>query len=1403
MSRSALILILLVLGALSVHAQRWAPSTLPAPYDQGFYLDIFFLPGNDQLGWACEMDSGYVVRTTNGGSTWTGSRVLPPGTRCHLEYIQFFSSGVGYTSGPCGLFKSADNGATWSEIAIPDTVPQIWGAWFKNANEGWVTGGGCGYNAFLHTTDGGSSFTVFIDTTVKRSNMADPLWQADMPAGTVLASGNGMLWKTTDNGTTWFVEANTGPTHPWQEEISRSGNTIMVSTASTNCTPGDYAGGGVRTSVDDGQTWNAFEIGQAMYGVYLLNNRTAWAAGAFANVWYTENAGQTWELRNCGLGGRHMDDITFINANTGWVAGRGLYYLAPPLRKVEPSSLDFTEICTGTGVVDTVWVHNVNFKPSRWESKFTGEYDYLYRIMNPLPDPLPACDSVAILIEYRGQGAGTRTAQLEIIIYDPDTTLYVDLAGTSRALTAAPDKGLVEFTARAGTRTERVINWNSKALPQETIEIITRISGDTNIVYDVPTPQPLAIAPQITQTIVSANPQDTGWIEAQFRVTTSPCARDTIITVRVYGQSPIINAPEAVTIDVACDPDGRLRVPISNTGNLPLLIDRASLQGADAAAFTVIGMTSGQPGPPWKIAVGGSDTLVLGYTPATGNETALLVLENDDHTTARGVVDPWTVALSASANGPTFHAEPEVIDLGTICLGEIKDTLFRMVNDGDGAIAARATGSGSHVSGLQSAFLPIPARQDRIYRFQWRAPRAGSVTDTIRVDVTPCDTSTVVIIRANVIDEALVITPDPVIDSTVVGGTVARQVTITARTTGSVRVTDIRLVPVSADLVLTLPTLPATLANGESISATITWKPTSAGTVVARLWVDAEGVCDLTTGTDVLLHTIEGDVALSKSWVSLGATCEPAVLYDTVVVTSRSSGPLTLAAPQIRETGTAFTVVDPLTPTLLGPNASVAVIVAYDAAVSASSSATLVLSVVETGAQIPVPLQGVFSEPVISGATALDFGRLAECDDPVDRTVEISNTGTASEELFVDGTTIPQGFSVLPMWFTVNSGSTSSLVITCTPAALAAGATTGQILLRGVDCDDSVLINVAVTTDNGQLIITPSPITAGSVVVGTSVNRTATISNPGTTGRRVISLTVDPPGTGWSLLVDPAGTLIAPGESIDLPLTFAPTAVGPQDARLVLVDADACERTSFVDLRGAGVDAPVHRLDVRIDRYTAEPYATVRIPVWFDTDIRAANPSRVDLVIARSPIMLEVQQVNSTYPDAQITAQWSSETITIQARRTGALFGSAGAVVEIVGKALPAIPDTTVLDIQTVSVTAAEAVAWRDQDGLLRVEVCGPYNNIVFARPTTITVGAPHPVIDVVQLRVHAPFSQQAVIDVVDPAGQVVASAQGVRLPSGESTVELRVDHVAAGTYVVRVQTSVGGVFTVPVVLVR
>lgn len=1412
--RLSIIITIIVLGLAGqvapTYAQRWVEAVLPAPYDRGFYLDIYFLPSNPQRGWACDMDSGYVVRTTNGGQTWIGSRVVGTGKSCHLEYIQFFESGTGYACGPGGLFKSTDNGATWAELTLPGQLQASspWGAWFRDENVGWVTGGGCGNNVFARTTNGGASFTAFRTTTPALSNLSDPLWQADMPTGEVLAIGNGTLWKSTDDGVSWFVASTTGSTNPWHEEITRYGSSIMVSNASSNCTPRNYIGGGVRWTHNNGQSWQAYETRANMYGAYLVNNSIAWIAGENANVWYTSNGGVDWELRNCGLNGKNMDDVTFISENVGWLAGDGLFYLAPANRYLTPTALTLTEDCPGQGAIDTIWVHNEDFSDAPWESEFLGQYEYLYKVINILPYPLPKCDSTPIVIQYRGRDNTTREAQLRVHIYNADSTqvvatLYADLSGRMRKLTAAPQTDTVVFQARAGQTVERILDWSRTDLPQEEIQLIQLDSGDTTINIAAALPLQVRVAPSTSRTIVRAAVADTGWVESRFRIRLMPCERDTFVTVRVLGLSPIINAPKSAAVDAACDTDGRLRLPIENTGNMALTISEANLVGSDAAAFGVIGMTSGRPGPPWQVPVGGSDTLVLSYTARTGSERAQLILVNDDYTTARGSVTPWIVDLSASSDGPSFEVRPMVIDLGQLCRGQEKDTLLRVANTGLSMIYSTAIATGSHVRGLGVGAENINAGSERTYRFQWSWSQVGIVEDTIRIIVQPCDSVVTVLLRATIIDDQVSITPPSATLRSSPGAQVQQSWTITAATATTVTITGLSLDPAVPGAALTTPALPVTLAGGETTTVTAAWTPPQEGTWTTILRVQSSTRCHADSEAQITFVSEARSITVDRQQLDYAAICQTRRLRDTVFVRSESAGPLPLKAPVIVEVGSPFTIIEPNQPVVLQPATSLPVVVEFDpTAVSVNGpvvTATLRLETQQDGSTQDVALRGAALSSVIERDTVVDLGEHNRCDPPVRATVTFRNTGSVTDVLVLDGD-VPAGVSVSAPSLLLGPGGSAAVTITCNPALLPAGPSLIALPWLATTCGDTVTATVAIRVIEDQpLAIDPTLINLGTVLVGDVVSSAITLRNTNTVPTFVISASVEPPGQGWTITSMPASIRQVDTETAEV--QFAPTAAGAFTGQLVIVAKSNCLDTHIVEVRAVVQERPKYTAVIRADRYRVNPYDRVDVPITLTNDISAANPTNVSVTVRYSPILYNVDRVTSTYPGAVVTSVLANGVVTIQATAAGAAFGLPGDLAVLSGVAVPSIPDSTIVDVSDAIVVSGEAVQVTEIDGLIQINMCGPYNAIQFRRPTSIQVGAPHPVLSELQLVVDAHAAQSGSIRLITPDGGIAAEWPDIRIVEGQSTITLPVMNIASGMYVTEVRTSLGGVFTLPVVL--
>lgn len=1409
MSCRSTITLLVLLFPVMLSAQRWKQVALPAPYDQGYYLDIYFLPSDPQKGWACDNDSGYVVRTTNGGASWTGTRIGTPGQRCHLEYIQFFSNNVGYTSGPCGVYKSLDGGATWAQVTLPGPAGSTWGAWFRDANEGWVTGGGCGYNRFLRTTDGGQTFTEYVDTNIKRSNLSDPLWQADMPAGRLYAIGNGTLWKTDDDGLTWGVQSYTGANSPWHEEIARFGNTFMVPNATSNCPTGGYAGGGVRTSVDGGDTWTEFNIGSDMYGTFLLSAQKGWAAGWNANVWYTGNAGTNWTKKNCGLNGAHTDDLWFMNDTTGWVCGDGLFHLAPPLRTVSDSLLVFSSTCPDSSRFDTIWVENINFNASPWESEFVGPEDYMFRVVNILPPILPACSLVPVIIEYRALQTGAHNASYVIRINDPDTVLIVNLQGSRRTFTAMPQDTLVVIRQRAGSTANRALTWSATGAPSEAISSITPMTGDTTIIMTATLPLVVPPSPLIAQTFIEATPADTGWTQQRFKVTLAPCNRDTFVTVRLYGESPIMNSITQLTLDAKCKVVDTLRIPIWNTGNLPLKVLSVRFEGVGTLPFRFLGYSSKRALLTYALPVGESDTMLVEYALGSGDDAADMVIENDDATKKRGDVTKWRVALHARSQRPVFVITPLVIDAGTLCAGQRLDSTIVVENKGSSTFSVRTTTSSTDFVGFTGSSSSISPRTDRKYRFQWVPTRTGAISDTIWFRISPCDTVVPVIVRATVPNGGIIVTPSPLIDSIPIGQTLQRRITISTAGSDTIVITSIDHLPAGNDVTLNIPTLPFTLTNSVTLDIDVTWTPLIVTRSQTQLVINSQGACGGVSMVDIDLSSYDRFVNISKDSIALGAFCSAAPLFDTIRVTSLRDQPTQMSAPTFR-TGSdaAFSVISPTTSVNIPPRGVQDVVVRYDPALSLNAVGELVLTFPDDASEISIPTTAIAVIPNWTVNTPpIDADTMASCDTAETFPIELVNAGTTDEVVDVNTSTLPIGFTVAPQQVVVPAGSNVVVLLRIDPAQIPLGRINSVVEFTGQTCGDVRSVAVTVFGTGGRLVMTPDPVDAGTIAIGKSISLPVTITNPTSMPRRIISLDVNPTLSSWTLEENVVNEIINAGASRVVNIRFVPTLVGDASTRLVLVDAERCTTVTSIALIGRGREPdppPQHAARLRIDRFSVPPESRVKIPIHWDSDVSAAGLDSAEINITFSYLSLTVDSVTvGTMSDVALESTFTNGAVQCRLTSTGPTAGSRGVVGYIYGVAHSALPDSTLLVFESVQVMTNEPAAIETKNGVLIVDACGPRNMIVLVSPTTVSFMPPHPVSDVIHMKVVAPFHEVMKVEIVSVIGDVASVTENIMIDKGETVVSLPVQHLQTGTYLVRVTTRKGGEFSEPVVIVR
>lgn len=369
MKNISLFIGLVLILHIQLYSQWKKITNIPKPYDNAYYLDVYFLESNPKYGWACGKN-GVVARTTDGGDSWDVT-IIP--FAYQLESIHFVNEKVGYTSGlfnggfaNSAIFKSTDGGRSWSNISPIGNI-DVWGTYFINENLGFTIGGGCGNEQqFYRTLDGGKTWRVTRKNQYN-SGLSDLLFDDN---GNGYAVSSGWIWKTRDLGLNWDLFSKTGD-NDWQEEITLSGNTFLLP-YSTGCTGGS-GGGGARISTDLGKTWREFNFGIPMFGSFLHNPTTGWVVGWKRSVYFTTNAGKDWTKLVCGISNdADLDDIWFINDTLGFVVGTGIYkYIGYNTQKPKILASQTGPYCEG----DTVILYlNQTYDYYKWSTGETSPF---------------------------------------------------------------------------------------------------------------------------------------------------------------------------------------------------------------------------------------------------------------------------------------------------------------------------------------------------------------------------------------------------------------------------------------------------------------------------------------------------------------------------------------------------------------------------------------------------------------------------------------------------------------------------------------------------------------------------------------------------------------------------------------------------------------------------------------------------------------------------------------------------------------------------------------------------------------------------------------------------------------------------------------------------------------------
>lgn len=340
----------LFLSHASIQAQTWTGTGAPTSQR---YDDIYFL--NADTGWAISPyvdffnELGWIVQTTDGGNSWN---VLLDSARDTYRCMAFFDDSHGFIGNletgqtpndTAMMLETFDGGVTWNEVGgLPGPRPSgVCGMHIHNDSLMYASGRYYGPAGMFKTTDEGTSWSYTGLDSLAGGLVDTYFWSSDSgivvgSSGVDIFDSSGVILRTYDGGQSWERAFVTTYDEAICWKISFPSRSIgYVSVQSfNNANPKSL----IRTT-DGGATWfeTPYFTGSSYnaQGIGFLNDTLGWIGGNYAGTgnFISSNSGQTWSGESWG---QRVNRFRFPTDSIGYAAGRDIYKLSLLVSQDDP-----------------------------------------------------------------------------------------------------------------------------------------------------------------------------------------------------------------------------------------------------------------------------------------------------------------------------------------------------------------------------------------------------------------------------------------------------------------------------------------------------------------------------------------------------------------------------------------------------------------------------------------------------------------------------------------------------------------------------------------------------------------------------------------------------------------------------------------------------------------------------------------------------------------------------------------------------------------------------------------------------------------------------------------------------------------------------------------------------------
>lgn len=422
-------------------------------------------------------------------------------------------------------------------------------------------------------------------------------------------------------------------------------------------------------------------------------------------------------------------------------------------------------------------------------------------------------------------------------------------------------------------------------------------------------------------------------------------------------------------------------------------------------------------------------------------------------------------------------------------------------------------------------------------------------------------------------------TPSTINFGSVTVSTSSTAATITLTNTSHQAVSIQQVTSSLAQFAVLAPAMPLYLAPRSTLSFQVVFTPNAAGTFSGNIVVNPGrkggggpiSIAVLGVGLSNSSQTQSHLLSASSSSLNFGNILVGSSTSQPFTLTNTGTGNISIS--QVAAAGAGFTVSGFPGAVTLAAGQSLPLTANYSPASAGAAVGSISIVSTATNSPLAISLSGTGAQPQISVApSSLSFGNLVVGTSGTQK-LTISNPGTATLNV-TQATLAGTGFTTsgLALPLSLAPGGASSFNVGFAPAS--AGAVSGSITLISNAPASSLVIpfsgsGVASTL---QLSVSPTSLSFGNLVTGTSATKNVTISNTGNSSVSVSQISAT--GTGFSTSGVALPLTLAAGQSTSLGVKFAPASAGTLSGSVTVV-SNAANSPATLTVSGTGVQAQI------------------------------------------------------------------------------------------------------------------------------------------------------------------------------------------------------------------------------------